>query len=45
MQEVSSTVQTQGQKGAVKEETAIHISIQTQAKIQIQIRVTHSHQW
>ena len=35
MQEWSSNVQTQGQKGAVPEQTAIHIAIQIQAVIQI----------
>ena len=33
MQEMSSTVQTQGQKGAVQEQTAMHNAIQTHAAI------------
>ena len=35
MQEVSSGVQTQGQKGAVKEQTLTHIYKQTKAAIQM----------
>ena len=34
MQEVSNAAQTQGWKGAVKEQTAINIAVQTWAKIQ-----------
>ena len=35
MQEVSSTVQTQGQNGAVLEQITTHTAIQRQAAIQI----------
>ena len=35
LQRVSSAVHTQGQKGAIKEQTVAHVAIQTQGEIQI----------
>ena len=43
MQEASSAVQTQDHKGAVQEQTAMCIALQTLRVIQIQIIVMHSY--